>query len=81
MSKTNSLSERLSRDIRQKEIERIKRTEDIYDDDEETMDYLERKRTGFINDSKSKFTGFGDTGLNNAQSIFDAQAIFKTRSN
>lgn len=76
----SSLSERLQKDIYKKEINRIKRAEDIYDEDEETMDYLNRQREGFINENKSCFTGFGDEGLNNALSVFDKQAIFKTGS-
>lgn len=75
---SRALSQRLHRDIQRKENERIKRAEDIYDEDEETMDYLHRKFEGFLNDKKTAFSGFGDDGINNAQSIFDKQAIFKT---
>lgn len=78
MSRTGSLSNRLLKDLQRQENEKIKRAEDIYDDDEETMDYLERKSEGFINDRKSVFAGFGDDGINSAESIFDQQAIFKT---
>lgn len=75
----SSLTDRLQKDTRKKEINKAKRAEDIYDEDEETMDYIERPKFGFLNDSKSVFSGFGDEGINNAQSIFDKQAIFKTR--
>lgn len=75
------LSERLLNDIRKQEIKKIKKSEDIYDEDEETMDYIQRPKIGYLNDSKSKFRGFGDTGINNAQSVFDAQATFRTGNN
>lgn len=72
------LSQRLQKDLQKKENERIKRSEDIYDEDEETMDYIERPALAYINDRKTTFAGFGDNGINNAESIFDRQAIFKT---
>lgn len=74
----SNLSQRLHNDLQKKENERIKRAEDIYDDDEETMDYIERPGWRYLNDTKTAFTGFGDDGINNAESVFDRQAIFKT---
>lgn len=74
------LSERLYHDNIKQEEDKKKKARDFFMDEEETLAYAPYASEGFINDRKSVFKGFGDVGINNAESIFDKQAIFRTGS-
>lgn len=68
------LTERLEKDNRQKQ----KRRSPSWDEDEETLTYMERKRPAFINERSHTFDRIGDDSFHVAPSIFDKQAIFHT---
>lgn len=73
------LNERLSKDNRKKEEEKKRKKQDFYVDEEETLSYMPYTSKGYINDNKGVYGGFGSTGINNAPSIYDKQAVFRTR--
>lgn len=72
------LNDRLIKENREEEERKKRKRRDFYTD-EETLSYMPYVSQGFINENRSVFKGFGDTGINNAPSIYDSQAIFKTR--
>ena len=71
------LTERLEKDNRQKQ----KRRSPSWDEDEETLTYMERKRPAFINEDQKTFSCIGDDSFHLAPSVFDKQAIFHTGEN
>lgn len=70
-----NLSERLDRDNKNKAK---KRRNSFSDDGEETLTYMSRKRSSFINEDSKTFSCIGDDSFHVAPSIFDKQAIFHT---
>lgn len=70
------LTERLEKDNRQKNQKR--RSQASWDEDEETLTYMERKRPAFINERSHTFDRIGDDSFHVAPSVFDKQAIFHT---
>lgn len=73
------LEERLERNNKREEDRKKKKRRGDYEDDEETLTYKNIQRTGYLNAYEGVFKGFGDTGINNAPSIYDAKAVFRTR--
>ena len=47
-------------------------------DDDETDEYMERRRQPFLNEMKSVFDQNSFDGINTAGSVFDRQAVFHT---
>lgn len=66
--------------IRQNKINNEKRKSRINEDDEPTQAYQDRKLEWWsINQNKSVFASPMDDGLNSRESVFDRQAVFRTK--
>ena len=68
--------------IRQNNMNRMKKQRNQLDaeDDEPTQTYKEQKLEWWsINRSKSAFASPMDEGINNNASVFDKQAVFRTK--
>ena len=66
--------------IRQNKINNEKRKNRINEDDEPTQAYQDRKLEWWsINQNKSAFASPMDDGLNSRESVFDRQAVFRTK--
>lgn len=66
--------------IRQNKLNRMKKNQMLDDDDEPTQAYQEKKLEWWsINQQKSAFVSPMDEGINNTESVFDKQAVFRTK--
>lgn len=68
--------------IRQNNMNRMKKKQNQIDaeDDEPTQAYKERNQEWWsINQQKSSFVSPMDEGINNRKSVFDRQAVFRTK--
>ncbi len=70
------LEDRLNQANR-KRIEKNKKNAAL-NEDEETMTYMTRKRSAFINENSHTYDRIGDDSFHVAESVFDRQAIFRT---
>ncbi len=70
------LSERLDKTNRDQIAKRRARA--AQDEDEETMTYMQRPKTAFINEQSHTYDRIGDDSFHVAPSVFDRQAIFHT---
>ena len=66
--------------IRQNKIYNEKRKNRVNEDDEPTQAYQDKKLEWWsINQNKSAFASPMDDGLNSRESVFDRQAVFRTK--
>lgn len=66
--------------IRQNKLNRMKKNQMLDDDDAPTQAYKEKKLEWWsINQQKSAFASPMDEGINNRESVFDKQAVFRTK--
>ena len=66
--------------IRQNKMNRMKKNRMMDDDDEPTQAYKEKKLEWWsINQQKTAFASPMDEGINNSRSVFDQQAVFRTK--
>ena len=66
--------------LRQNNRDRIKKRKAQNDDDEPTMRYKDKAYEYWaINQNKQSFESPMGSGINNAPSIFDSKAVFRTR--
>ena len=70
------LSERL--DKANRELIAKRRARAALDEDEETMTYMQRPKSVFINERSHTYDRIGDDSFHVAPSVFDRQAIFHT---
>ncbi len=70
------LSDRLDKANRELLVKRRARA--ALDEDEETMTYMQRPKTAFINENSHTYDRIGDDSFHVAPSVFDRQAIFHT---
>ncbi len=70
------LSERLDKTNR--DLIAKRRARAALDEDEETMTYMQRPKSAFINERSHTYDRIGDDSFHVAPSVFDRQAIFHT---
>ena len=70
------LSERLDKTNRDQNAKRRARAAE--DEDVETMTYMQRPKSAFINEQSHTYDRIGDDSFHVAPSVFDRQAIFHT---
>lgn len=70
------LSDRLDKTNR--DLIAKRRTRAALDEDEETMTYMQRPKSKFINETSHTYDRIGDDSFHVAPSVFDRQAIFHT---
>ena len=70
------LSERL--DKANRDLIAKRRARAALDEDEDTMTYMQRPKSAFINERSHTYDRIGDDSFHVAPSVFDRQAIFHT---
>ena len=70
------LSERL--DKANRDLIAKRRARAALDEDEETMTYMQRPKSAFINERSHTYDRIGDDSFHVAPSVIDRQAIFHT---
>ena len=70
------LSDRL--DKANRDLIAKRRTRAALDEDEETMTYMQRPKSKFINETSNTYDRIGGDSFHVAPSVFDRQAIFHT---